>query len=272
MNKKENVYIVSDSLDETAEKVVRAVFSISGREVKIQHISYVKDITDIKNVITISKNSHSIIVYTIVTGYLKQYLELKAQEEGVITVDLLTPLMDVFMKQFYKVPKGEPNLIKNIDDDYCRRVEAIEFAVQHDDGQDTQNIRLADIVLIGVSRTSKTPLSMYLAYKGFKVANIPLVPEIIPPSELFKIPNNKCVGLVITPDKLNEIRRERLKNLGMTIEFKYANVERIHKELNYAENLMKRIGCPIIDVSNIGIEETADLIMSNVQKEWICIS
>ncbi|MEH7489753.1 pyruvate, water dikinase regulatory protein, partial [Priestia megaterium] len=145
------------------------------------------------------------------------------------------------------------------------------FAVKYDDGQDIGGIKRADIVLIGVSRTSKTPLSMYLAHKRFKVANIPLVPEIAPPDELFSIPRNKCVGLIITPDKLNEIRKERLRNLGLTSQANYANFERILEELEYAEKIMKRIGCPVINVSNKAVEETADLILAMLKKErsWI---
>lgn len=267
MNKKELVYVVSDSVGETADMMVKAVASqFNGKEVNIRHISYVEDIKEIKDVITMAKNSDSIIAYTIVISHLKQYLCQKSREAGVLAVDLMNPLMEVFIRKFNKVPKGEPILMRKLDAECFRRVEAIEFAVTHDDGQDNGGIKLADIVLVGVSRTSKTPLSMYLAHKGFKVANVPLVPEIAPPDDLFEIPKNKCVGLVITPDKLNEIRRERLKNLGLTIQANYANLERILEELDYAENLMKRIGCPIINVSNKAIEETADLILAMLKK------
>ncbi|PKG21572.1 pyruvate, water dikinase regulatory protein [Niallia nealsonii] len=268
MNTNELIYIISDSVCETAETMVKAVASQFNRgEVRIQHISYVEDIKDLKNIITASKETNSIIAYTIVVPFLKQYLDHKAREEGVIAVDLMNPLMEAFIQKFNKVPKGEPKLMRKLDDDYFRRVEAIEFAVKHDDGQDPKGIKFADIVLIGVSRTSKTPLSMYLARKGYKVANIPLVPEIAPPDYLFEISKNKCVGLVITPDKLTGIRRERLKHLGLTSDANYANLKRIFQELEYAENLMKRIGCPIINVSNKAIEETADLILAMLKKE-----
>jgi regulator of PEP synthase PpsR (kinase-PPPase family) len=112
---------------------------------------------------------------------------------------------------------------------------------------------------------------MYLAYKRFKVANVPLVPEIAPPDELFSIPKNKCFGLIITPDKLNEIRKERLEGLGLTSQSNYANLTRILEESEYAEKIMKRIDCPVINVSNKAIEETADLILEMLKKErsWI---
>jgi [pyruvate, water dikinase]-phosphate phosphotransferase / [pyruvate, water dikinase] kinase len=143
-------------------------------------------------------------------------------------------------------------------------VEAIEFAVKYDDARDMSGILKADIVLVGVSRTSKTPLAMYLAHKKFKVANVPLVPELKPPDELMRVPKHKMVGLIIKPDKLNEIRVERLKALGLASTATYAKAERIELELAYAEGMMNRLGCPVIDVSNKAVEETASLI-----EEWI---
>ncbi|HZH58129.1 MAG TPA: pyruvate, water dikinase regulatory protein [Metabacillus sp.] len=267
MNRKEIIYVVSDSVGETAELLVKAVASQFNREdVEIKHISYVEDIKDINNVITAAKYHNSIIAYTIVIPSLKQYLDEQAWEAGIPAIDLMNPLMEVFIQKFNTEPVRQPGLMRKLDENYFRRVEAIEFAVKYDDGQDVRGIKHADIVLIGVSRTSKTPLSMYLAHKRFKVANVPLVPEVVPPNELFDIPKNKCVGLIITPDKLNEIRIERLKNLGLTTQANYANLDRILKELDYAEKIMKRIGCPVINVSNKAIEETADLILAMLKK------
>lgn len=267
MNRKEYIYVVSDSVGETAELLVKAVASQFSREdVEIKHISYVEDIKDINNVISAAKYHHSIIAYTIVIPSLKEYLDELACEAGILAIDLMKPLMDAFTEKLNTEPVRQPGLIRKLDENYFRRVEAVEFAVKYDDGQDVRGIRHADIVLIGVSRTSKTPLSMYLAHKRFKVANVPLVPEIAPPDELFDIPKNKCVGLIITPNKLNEIRMERLKNLGLTTQANYANFDRILKELEYAEKIMKRIGCPVINVSNKAIEETADLILAMLKK------
>ena len=175
--------------------------------------------------------------------------------------------MNAFMEKFNKEPNHQPKLLRQLDEEYFRRVEAIEFAVKYDDGRDPRGLSRADIVLIGVSRTSKTPLSMYLAHQSFKVANVPLVPEVPPPDELYTIPRNKCVGLIITPDKLNEIRKERLKSLGLKSEANYASFERILEELEYAEKIMKRVGCPVINVSNKAIEETASLIVDVLKSE-----
>lgn len=164
-------------------------------------------------------------------------------------------------------PRYEPGVIYRLDEDYFRKVEAIEFAVKYDDGRDPRGIIRADVVLIGVSRTSKTPLSQYLAHKRLKVANVPLVPEVEPPEELFKISPNKCIGLKISPEKLNSIRTERLKALGLKSEANYANINRIKEELAYSEKVMSRIGCPVVDVSNKAVEETANLISNMFQRK-----
>jgi regulator of PEP synthase PpsR (kinase-PPPase family) len=265
---KEIVYIISDSVGETAELVVKAVATqFNGGYVEIRRNANVEDFEDIEDVLIMAAQSNSIIAYTIVIPALKEYLDKRAREEDITAVDLLNPLIDAFTHKFSKGPKHQPKLMRQLDDDYFRKIEAIEFAVKYDDGRDPRGILFADIVLVGVSRTSKTPLSMYLAHKRYKVANVPLVPEVPPPEELYKIPRNKCVGLIITPDKLNIIRKERLKNLGLTSEANYASFERILEELDYAEKIMKRIGCPVINVSNKAVEETADYILDVLKRE-----
>jgi [pyruvate, water dikinase]-phosphate phosphotransferase / [pyruvate, water dikinase] kinase len=268
LEEKEVVYVVSDSVGETAEFVVKAVATqFNGGNVEIRRNSYVEDFEDIEDVIIVAKEGKSIIAYTIVIPELKNYLDLRAQEENISAIDLLSPLMNAFSTSFNKQPHHRPGLMRKLDEEYFRKIEAIEFAVKYDDGRDPRGILKADIVLIGVSRTSKTPLSMYLAHKRFKVANVPLVPEVPAPEELFQIPRKNCIGLIISPDKLNEIRTERLKALGLGSKANYASYERILEELDYAEKIMKRVGCPIINVSNKAIEETAGLILEVLKKE-----
>jgi [pyruvate, water dikinase]-phosphate phosphotransferase / [pyruvate, water dikinase] kinase len=268
LDMKEVVYVVSDSVGETAEFVVKAVATqFNGGQVDIRRNSYVEDEEDIEDVIMVAKQGRSIIAYTIVVPALKSYLDKRAQEEGIYAVDLLNPLMNAFEKKFNKEPNHRPGMMRKLDDEYFRKIEAIEFAVKYDDGRDPRGILRADIVLVGVARTSKTPLSMYLAHKRFKVANVPIVPEVKPPDELFQISRSKCVGLIISPDKLNEIRTERLKALGLGARANYASYERILEELDYAEKIMKRVGCPVINVSNKAIEETAGLILDILKSE-----
>jgi regulator of PEP synthase PpsR (kinase-PPPase family) len=267
LNSKEVVYVVSDSVGETAELVVKAVATqFNGGNIEIRRNSYVDEIEDIEDVIILAKKSHSIIAYTLVIPSLKEYLDQRAKEENILAVDLLHPLIHAFTKKFHAQPNEKPGLMRKLDEDYFRKIEAIEFAVKYDDGRDPRGILRADIVLIGVSRTSKTPLSMYLAHKGYKVANVPLVPEVPPADELFDVPRRNCVGLIISPDKLNEIRKERLRALGLASQAQYASFERILEELEYAEKIMKRVGCPIINVSNKAVEETASLLLDILKK------
>jgi [pyruvate, water dikinase]-phosphate phosphotransferase / [pyruvate, water dikinase] kinase len=261
------VYVVSDSVGETAEFVVRAASSqFNGGSVDIRRIPYVTDRETILETVQSAKEESALIVFTLVVPELQRLLVEEAGRKGVPCVDIMGPMLGALASLYGREPKGEPGLIHKLDDDYFRKVEAIEFAVKYDDGKDPRGILSADVVLIGVSRTSKTPLSMYLAHKRLKVANVPLVPEVEPPEELFRIPPERCVGLTIDPEQLNNIRRERLKSLGLAAGANYASLERILQELEYAENVIRRVGCPMIDVSNKAVEETASIILDLLKK------
>lgn len=201
------------------------------------------------------------IAFTLVLPHLRNSLIKSAAKKNVVAVDILGPMMNALAEVTGHSPKLQPGLLHQMDDQYFRKVEAIEFAVKYDDGKDPRGIIHADIVFIGISRTSKTPLCMYLAHKRVKAANIPLVPEVSPPEELFKLPTKKVIGLTISPKLLYDIRIERLKTLGLTGNADYASLDRILKELDYAESIMKRIGCPIIDVTNKAVEETASKVL-----------
>ncbi|MBP3951286.1 pyruvate, water dikinase regulatory protein [Bacillus suaedae] len=255
------VYVVSDSVGETAELVVKAATSqFNGLGIEVRRIPFVEDEETIMEVVRLAERAHALIAFTLVIPEIRNFLVEEANKVGVETVDIIGPMLEKISVLTNETPRYEPGLIYRLDEDYFRKVEAIEFAVKYDDGRDPRGIVRADIVLIGVSRTSKTPLSQYLAHKRLKVANVPLVPEVNPPRELFQVSAKKCIGLKISPEKLNGIRAERLKALGLKEDANYANVDRIKKELAYAEGIMKRIGCPIIDVSNKAVEETANLI------------
>lgn len=259
------VYVVSDSVGETAELVVRAAASqFNGGHVEIRRFSYVEETEVLTEVVMAAKENHSLIAFTLVLPELRQFLLDEANRQGVRVVDIMGPMMAAFHEVYDLDPKLQPGLIHQLDDEYFRRVEAIEFAVKYDDGRDPRGILRADVVLVGVSRTSKTPLSMYLAHKRLKVANVPLVPEVEPPEELFQIPSHRVIGLTISANELNLIRTERLKALGLHEKANYAAFDRIQYELEYARQIHKKIGCVIIDVSNKAVEETASLIMNMI--------
>jgi regulator of PEP synthase PpsR (kinase-PPPase family) len=204
---------------------------------------------------------HAAVVYTLVRPNLKQVLENKARELNLICVDIMGPVLDALQSITHKVPRSQPGLIRKLDEAYFNKVEAIEFAVKYDDGKQPWGLDKADIVIIGVSRTSKTPLCMYLAHQGIKAANVPLVLEVAPPEELLRLPARKLVGLTIRPQLLYEIRKERLKTMELDDNVAYTDLERIVAELDYAVAIMRKIGCPIIDVTNKAVEETAARVL-----------
>jgi regulator of PEP synthase PpsR (kinase-PPPase family) len=261
------IYVVSDSVGETAELVTKAAISqFSGNDIIIKRFPFVEDESHVDEVISLTKNDNGMIAYTLVKPEIREYMKATAAKADILAYDIIGPLMDHIQLRWGKKPINKPGLIHKLDEDYFKKVEAIEFAVKYDDGRDSRGIIKADIVLVGVSRTSKTPLSQYLAHRRLKVANVPLVPEVKPPDELFTIPPEKCFGLKISSEKLNGIRRERLRSLGLSDDANYAKLERINEELIYFEKIVERIGCPVIDVTNKAVEETANIIYNIVQK------
>lgn len=271
MGKSVVVYVLSDSIGETGEQVAKAAISqFNSGKYETRRFPYITDKSQIVEIFEEAKVERCIILFTIVNEELRNYIIQKSQEYNISAIDIMKPILDSMEKVVGFSPKREPGLIRKLDEKYFRKVDAVEFAVKYDDGKDTRGIKKADIVLLGVSRTSKTPLSMYLANKYIKVANVPLVPEIMPPDELFEIDPNRIFGLTANPIKLNEIRQERLKALGLSNNANYASMERILKELEYAERLMKKIDCTVIDVSSKAVEETAGIIHEMIKEREIC--
>ncbi len=266
------IFILSDSLGNTAEHVAgAAIAQFQSDSFTVKKFPYIKEDTPFDYIFNeILRAPEKIILHTIVKKELVQKISQFAGENSIRCVDLLTPVLDSIESVTGEAPLQETGMLRKLNDRYFKRVESVEFAVKYDDGKDPRGVLKADLVIIGVSRTSKTPLSMYLANKNIKVANIPLVPEAKVPQELFQIPSKKIVGLTNTPEKLNEIRTERLRALGLstanTGENKYANMDRILEEIDFAESLMKKIGCPIINVSNKAIEETAEKIITYLKR------
>ncbi|GEL78307.1 pyruvate, water dikinase regulatory protein [Tenuibacillus multivorans] len=261
------LYVLSDSVGETAELLAKAALSqFSHTDMKIQRIPYVDDEATMVDAFQLAKENNGLIAFTLVKpNFRKKMLEL-SQQYNVTAIDVLGPLLNELEGHLHEEPRLEPGLVHKLDEDYYKRVEAIEFAVKYDDGRDAKGILKADLVLIGVSRTSKTPLSQFLAHKRLKVANVPIVPEVEPPEELFQVPAEKCIGLSISPEKLNHIRTERLKALGLDGSANYAKAERIKQEIDYFNKVIEKIGCDLIDVSNKAVEETANVILRKLKK------
>lgn len=263
------IYIISDSIGETAEYVARATAAQFDKSYEIIKYPFVREASQIEEIVEDAKHHESIVLYTTVIDEFRDLLIKRCEELTIPCIDVMSTAMHTFQNFLGVEPKHEPGIIRRLDEKYFKKVEAIEFAVKYDDGKDPRGIKKADVILLGVSRTSKTPLSMYLANKNLKVANVPLVPEVPVPKELYEIPKERIIGLTTNPIKLNEIRQERLKALGLSDTATYANLDRILEELDYADRIMKEISCPIIDVATKAVEETANIIIEIMRERHL---
>ncbi len=260
------IIVCSDSVGETSETVVRAAMrQFEGRQVKIRRFSHIRNEDEIREIVQEAAEKGAFIAYTLVQPELRETIRIEAIRSDVRIVDIMGPMMQALVELLHEVPQAKPGLLHRMDEGYFKRVEAIEFAVKCDDGRDARGILQAEIMLIGVSRTSKTPLSIFLAHKGYKVANFPLVPEVRIPQELFEIPKKRIFGLTMDAEQILRIRTERLKAMGLPYGATYATLQRIVEELEYAHRIMTKLDCHILDVSDKAIEETAGLIIEYVQ-------
>ncbi|MEF9934059.1 MAG: pyruvate, water dikinase regulatory protein [Clostridium sp.] len=260
------IYAVSDSIGETAEQVAKATASQFEKEVKIKRVSYINSKADAINFInSIVDKSNCLILSTIVVEETREFLVKIAVENNIEIINVLGPCINAVSEISDETPIYKPGAVRKLDDDYFKKIEAMEFALSFDDGKSERGLLNADIVIIGVSRTSKTPLSIYIANKGIKVANVPLVPETPVPETLFEISRKKIIGLTIDPRELMAIRRNRLTRMGTSLhQIEYANAERILAELEYSEKIMRRIRCKVFDVTRKAIEETASQILEYI--------
>lgn len=264
-----NVYIVSDSIGETAERLVKAVGSqFTSSEFKLRKFTNVKESFNLKALMDDAVADEAIIVFTTVIEEIRSEIIMACNDLGLHYVDIMGPALQAFQGFVNETPVRSPGIMHKLDENYFDRIKAVEFAVKYDDGKDYRGIRMADIVLLGISRTSKTPLSMYLAHKGLKVANVPLFPEMSVPGELDKVDPKKIIGLKTSARVLMRIREQRAIKMGLSPDSNYATMERIKKELEHAQSVMDKYKCEVIDVSDKAIEEVATIIMEIYEERF----
>jgi regulator of PEP synthase PpsR (kinase-PPPase family) len=240
--------------------VARAVISqFASDAFHIERLPRVGNASQLREMVLDHCGMHCLFLYTLVDRSLRAEME-QMVADGVHGVDLLGPAVALLSDATGFLPTGEAGAMHRTDEEYFERIGATEFAVAHDDGRNPEQLPLADIVLIGVSRTSKTPLSMYLAFKGYLVSNVPFAPGVEPPEQLFQVDPRKVFGLIADPAILVEIRRERMRELGAFVP-RYADREAVEIELEEARALMRRIGCIVIRTDNRAVEETAQEII-----------
>lgn len=259
--------ILSDSTGETAEKVVRAaLLQFPGAGTQIRLHTRVRSIEGARAILERSAADGALVLFTVVAPDMREFIHQSSYELKVDAVDLIGSLIAKIGSFLEQKPINLPSAMLPLSDEYFRRIESVEFAVKSDDGREPRNFRKADLLLLGVSRTSKTPLSTLLAQRGLKVANYPIVLGVEPPPEVDEAPQDCCVGLTIALEQLVQIRRARLKQLGMPVDTNYGLRDHVREELEFAQSIFtKHPTWPVIDVTGRAIEETAVIILETLR-------
>ena len=259
------ILIISDSLGDSAAAIVEAAATqFEFDDVAIERLPNATAISSIRTFVLgeVEKYPDKALIafFTITNADLSILTKQLLNDLGITYVDILGPAMNALASVSGHMPLMKPGLIHKTSAEYYRRVEAMEFAVDHDDARNTQDLALADLVLIGSSRTSKTPISIYLATQGYKVANVPLAPGTEPPVELFSVERSRLFGLTSQPGLLASIRNQRLGN-AQEVAGNYADINYVTEDLEEARALMRRLGCIVIRTDNRSIEEIAAEIL-----------
>jgi len=264
VNKKLKIVIISDGTGETATAISRATMAqFKGKDVYFTRYKNVRTPEQIDSILTEAAIHHDLVIHTIVSPELREYISDISRTKHVRSLDLIGPALTAFSNYFEQEPSQEPGTLHQVNDEYFNRVAAMEFTLNHDDGRNLESLHLADVILVGISRTSKTPLSVYLSQHGIKVVNVPLIYNTPIPKELFEIDQRKIFGLTIDPEALREIRQKRLTRLGAEdITGDYADSSKVLNELEWANQIFKENKrWPIFNVTNKALEETAAEIM-----------
>ncbi len=257
------IYIVSDGTGETAEKVVRAALrQFVGYLVHVHVFPHITEREQIQELMHKASLKDALVVTTLVKAEIRAAAEELAKQNRIRHADLIGSLLSQISLFLRATPQGVPNQMHKINDEYFQRIEAVEFTVKGDDGKNPRMLFHADIILLGVSRTSKTPLSVYLAHKGYKVCNIPIVLDQPLPEELFGVDQDKIFALTIDADVLRNIRTQRLKTMRVQGRSNYSDMNYILAELEWSENEFRgNPHWPVIDVTQKAVEETAAIIL-----------
>ena len=268
MKKEIIVYSISDSLGGTSQKLLSAVTAqypdiIFNNSYRFPFINKEEELLEI---LRDAIKDDALVISTLVDGSLAAAAREFSQANGLAYLDLMHPFFEIIREKTGTSPIEVPGTLHRLDTEYFNKISAIEFAVKYDDGKAPQGFLNSDLVLLGVSRTSKTPLSIYLANKGYKVSNLPLIPEVPLPQVLDKVDPERIIGLLCEPEKLSKIRSNRLNSLGLTQSTSYTDLEKIYEELDYSKEVFKKYRAHVINITDKSIEETAFLIEDHLKK------
>lgn len=258
------IYAVSDLTgDLSVNMAIAAVRQFRKLEPDVRRRARVDSPEKIKEIVDEAKAEGALILYTLVSSVFRHVLMEEAQGQGVRAIDLIGPVLETIAEKAGLEPSDQPGLQYKNRGHYLKKAETMTFTVKHDDGQGLETLDEADIIILGISRTSKTPLAIYLAYRGFKVANIPIVKGVDIPRELFKVDQRKLIALTIDQEKMVRLRSSRLQKLGRSLSEDYANPEYVNEEIAYQKKISAELGnIPIINITNKAIEEAATEILT----------
>lgn len=253
------LYVISDSIGETAQRMVHATLTQfpDVSQIEIKKFPFIKSEEELINILKSAKARAAVVITTLVNPEFNMVGQQFAKKADIPYVDYMSDLIGIIQQRTNCSPILESGALRKLDENYFRRIEAMEYSVKYDDGKHFTDIGEADALIVGVSRTSKTPLSMYLANKGYKIANIPLVPEVDIPDEVFRHTDLKVFGLTASPNYILNIRNERVKVLGLHGPTNYNSIERIREELIYAEEIFEKLNATVINTEYKSIEESA---------------
>jgi [pyruvate, water dikinase]-phosphate phosphotransferase / [pyruvate, water dikinase] kinase len=251
------VFVVSDATGRTAERLVRAALEqFEGAAVQIVRRTQVRTVEQVRSVVRAAAAAKALIVHTLVEEDLRRQMLAESRQQGVDALDSMGPLLERLAGRLNLAPQEKPGLLRQLEDAKLREIEAVAFAFRHDDGLNAHELDRAEVVLVGVSRSMKTPTMLYLAYRGWFVANVPLIPDIPPPESLLQLPPQRVFCLTMAAEKLGRLRRTRAVSTGIPVE-SYASADQVRKELDYAVRTCTIHGWRQIDVTNKSVEEAA---------------
>ncbi|MCC6640846.1 MAG: kinase/pyrophosphorylase [Deltaproteobacteria bacterium] len=261
------IFVVSDGTGDTASSATQAAMLQFRTPWRMRTFRDVRQESQARRVIDLAARSGALVVFTVVDERVARTLRDHGASQGVRTVDLLGPLISRTAQHLGAEPRLQPGLLHGFSDEYFRRIDAVEYAVRHDDGANLRTLVDADLVLTGISRTSKTPLSMYLAQRGIKTGNVPLVPGLEPPRELLELDPRRVFGLVLDPGALLTIRRSRLRQMHAPPYADYVDPDSVLGELARSRRMFREQGWRIVDISGKAVEETAGRILELIGKK-----
>jgi hypothetical protein len=261
------IFVVSGGQGTSGERIVRSTLAqFKDVDIPVHIIGEVRTEAQVEAIIERAAANNCLIVHTLVDSELRSILTSHAHAHNLVTIDLQGQLLLHLARMLGQQPIGQPGLYHRLREPYFKRIDSMEFAIDHDDGKRIEDLHLAEVVLTGVSRVGKTPLSIYLSMQGWRVANVPLMREVQPPKKLFEIDNRRVVGLNVDPGQLVQFRQFRQQRMGLSLKNTYSRPEDLVEEVEFARQVFRRGRFLVVDVTDRPIEESAEEIIARVTR------